>query len=132
MCADVVICILSRSITQKFYRSQALGKKRLEIVLCSESALENPQNTASLRLKSRLAEKGVFNAALMGVAFGKHNKGPAFFYKILIFCEYFQTKTKIQKSKKDILCADVILCILSLSMTQKFCRSKSLREKNDL
>ena len=36
---------------------KALGKKRLEIVLCSKSALENPQNTASLRLKSRLAEK---------------------------------------------------------------------------
>ena len=35
----------------------ALGKKRLVIVLCFESALENPQNTASLRVKSRLAEK---------------------------------------------------------------------------
>ena len=43
--------------TKIFPIKKALGKKRLVIVLCSESALENPQNTASLRLKSRLAEK---------------------------------------------------------------------------
>ena len=40
---------------------KALGKKRVAIFLSSESALENPQNTASLRLKSRLAEKAVLN-----------------------------------------------------------------------
>ena len=41
----------------QFPIKKALGKKRVAIVICSESALENPQNTASLRLKSRLAEK---------------------------------------------------------------------------
>ena len=43
--------------TKIFPIKKALGKKRLVIVLCSESDLANPQNTASLRLKSRLAEK---------------------------------------------------------------------------
>ena len=43
--------------TEIFLIKKALGKKRLVIVLSSKSALQNPQNTASLRLKSRLAEK---------------------------------------------------------------------------
>ena len=43
--------------TESFPIKKALGKKRIVIVQRSESALENPQNTASLRLKSRLAEK---------------------------------------------------------------------------
>ena len=43
--------------SKMFPIEKALGKKRLVIVLCSESDLANPQNTASLRLKSRLAEK---------------------------------------------------------------------------
>ena len=48
--------------TKSLPLKKALGKKRLEIVFCSESALEKPQNTASLRLKSRLAEQqGEFN-----------------------------------------------------------------------
>ena len=43
--------------SKMFPIEKALGKKRLVIALCSESDLANPQNTASLRLKSRLAEQ---------------------------------------------------------------------------
>ena len=38
-------------------KQKALGKKPAPLTIFTEVCFENPQNTASLRLKSRLAEK---------------------------------------------------------------------------
>ena len=47
--------------TDLLSKEKALGKKRLVILQLLRKCSGNPQNTASLRLKSRLAEKrGVF------------------------------------------------------------------------
>ena len=53
--------IIAKYDTDLLSNEKALGKKRSEIPKLLQKCSGNPQNTASLRLKSRLAEKTLVN-----------------------------------------------------------------------
>ena len=71
-CHTCAIYFIAKYDTDLLSKEKALGKKRPVILQLLRKCSGNPQNTASLRLKSRLAEKQ--NDVLLPLYFKKPSK----------------------------------------------------------